>query len=93
MRAVDQLELRRLLDRQVCGPGAFEDLVHVGGRAAEEIGQIHSVRHEPPAATCERNPYMAGQAGHEPDGHGIALEFDPAEALQGLPEDGRDRAR
>ena len=35
----DQLELRRLLDGQVGGLGAFQDLVHVERGAPEEIGE------------------------------------------------------
>src|SRR5882672_12666133 len=43
-----QLELRGLLDRQVGGLGPFEDLVDVGGGAPREIGNAHTVGHEPP---------------------------------------------
>src|SRR5262249_24893979 len=43
-----QLKLRRLLDRQVTGLGAREDLVHVGGGAPPELAKARPVRHEAP---------------------------------------------
>src|SRR5207245_1440358 len=39
----DQLELHRLLHRQVGGLGAFEDLVHIGGGAAEHVRATHPI--------------------------------------------------
>src|SRR3972149_2493341 len=44
----DELELHRLLDWNVCGLGALEDLIHVDGSAPEQLGPIHTVGHEPP---------------------------------------------
>src|SRR5207245_1727759 len=41
-----QLELGRLLDGQVGGLRAFQDLVHVNGRAAERVGTAGSIGHE-----------------------------------------------
>src|SRR5437763_1986597 len=42
----DQLELGRLLDWQICGLRALEDLVHVSGAAPKEVGKIGPVRDE-----------------------------------------------
>ena len=42
----DQLELRRLLHWNFGGLGTFENFVHVGGGAAEQIGNAHAVAHE-----------------------------------------------
>src|SRR3981081_4267341 len=39
-----ELELRRLLDGQVGGLGALEDLVHVRGRTPEEFAEVRSIR-------------------------------------------------
>ena len=36
----DQLELRGLLDGEIGGLGAFQNLVHVGGGAPEALGDI-----------------------------------------------------
>ena len=36
----DEVERGRLLDGQVSGLGALEDLVHIGRRAKEEIGKV-----------------------------------------------------
>src|SRR6266481_5492443 len=44
----DQLELRRLLDGQVRGVGAFEDLVDVGRGAAIQISIVRSIGHKAP---------------------------------------------
>src|SRR5262245_54525563 len=41
-----QLELRRLLHREVGGLGALQDLVHKHGAAPEEIEKAWPVRHE-----------------------------------------------
>src|SRR5215472_10962222 len=41
-----QLELRRLLDGQVSGPGALEDLVHVGCCAPVEVREACPIGHE-----------------------------------------------
>src|SRR5262245_7515217 len=42
------LELRGLLDGQVGGLGALEDLVHVGSRAPKQISSVHSISHKAP---------------------------------------------
>ena len=42
----DKLEGRGLLHRQLGGGGSLEDLIHVGGGAAEEVGQVHAVGHQ-----------------------------------------------
>src|SRR5262249_23760354 len=44
----DQLESRWLLDGQVAGFGALENLVHVGCSAPRQIGRIRSIGHEAP---------------------------------------------
>src|SRR5713101_4410501 len=44
----DQLELRRLLDGQVGGLGAFENLVHVGRGAPKQISSVRSIGHKAP---------------------------------------------
>src|SRR6202158_3010316 len=44
----DQLELRWLLDGQVGGFRALEDLVHVHGRTAEQVEVIGTVADEGP---------------------------------------------
>src|SRR5438309_498569 len=41
-----QLKLGRLFDGELSRRGAFEDLVHVGGGAPEQIILVRSVRHE-----------------------------------------------
>src|SRR5438094_7546792 len=42
----DQLELRRLLDGQVAGLGALEDLVHVDGGAPPLVAQTGPIGHQ-----------------------------------------------
>src|SRR6202795_1982260 len=44
----DQLELRRLLDGQVAGLGALENLVHVGRGAPKQISKVRSIGHKAP---------------------------------------------
>src|SRR5512132_611351 len=44
----DQLELGRLLDRQVARPGALQDLVHEDGRALGHRQQTRAIGHEGP---------------------------------------------
>src|SRR6185295_5631688 len=44
----DQLELRRLLDWEVRGLRALEDLVHIGGRSPKRISEARSIGHEAP---------------------------------------------
>src|SRR5262250_3252841 len=41
-----QLELAGLLHGEVAGPGAFQDLVHVDGRAAEQVEKAGPIGHE-----------------------------------------------
>src|SRR5262249_13571936 len=41
-----QLELGGLLDREVSGFGALQNLVYVGGGAMEAVGDVRSVGHE-----------------------------------------------
>src|SRR5262245_24034713 len=43
-----QLELCGLLDGQVGGLGALEDLVHVGSGAPSQISAVHSIGHKAP---------------------------------------------
>jgi hypothetical protein len=38
-----EFEFCRLLDRQICGPGAFENLVDVAARVAEQIGYVGAI--------------------------------------------------
>src|SRR4030095_1693428 len=42
----DQLELRGLLDGQVAGLGAFQDLVHVGGGAPLQVKKVCAIGHK-----------------------------------------------
>src|SRR6266576_1437126 len=42
----DQLELRGLLDREVGGLGALEDLVHEGGSAPYQVTVVCAIRYE-----------------------------------------------
>src|SRR5262245_26120128 len=44
----DQLELRRLLDRNIARLGTFQNLVHIRGSAPAQVGNVHAVKHEPP---------------------------------------------
>src|SRR5215831_10295479 len=44
----NQLELGGLLDGQVGGLGALEDLVHVGSGAPSQISAVHSIGHKAP---------------------------------------------
>src|SRR2546427_12236157 len=66
----DQLELHRLLDGQVSGLAALQNLVHVGGGAPVEIGVIRAVAHEAaslrdlPPPEHRRQPVRYGQLGH-----------------------------
>ena len=47
----NQLELRRLLDGEVCRFCAFQDLVNVNRRAAIQLRKVRTVRHQA-AAIC-----------------------------------------
>src|SRR5262249_19429249 len=42
----DELEVGGLLDRQVAGLGALEDLVDVAGRASLELESVRTIHHE-----------------------------------------------
>src|SRR5215470_13199175 len=42
----DELELGRLLDREIGGLGTLEDLCHIGSGASIEISEIRAVAHE-----------------------------------------------
>ena len=42
----DELELRRLLHRQISGLGAFQNLVHISGGAPVHVGKARAVKHE-----------------------------------------------
>src|SRR5882724_10489081 len=55
-----QLELGGLLDRQVGGPRALEDLVHEGGGALPDIVDLRAIGDQPAASTYWRSSYRAG---------------------------------
>src|SRR5262249_482312 len=65
-----QLELRGLLDGQVGGLGALEDLVHVGSGAPKQIRLVRSIGHKapgidkPPPKVHGRQPVLCRQV-HE----------------------------
>src|SRR5204862_5127017 len=42
----DELELGRLLDRQLCRLGALQDACDVGRRAAVHVGEVRAVGHQ-----------------------------------------------
>src|SRR5262249_1489401 len=44
----DELELGRLLDREISGLDAFQDLVYVSVRATEQVGKLWRIAHKPP---------------------------------------------
>src|SRR5437870_11193977 len=46
LQVEDQLELRRLLDRQIGGLGTFQNFVNVGGGAPEQFGTVRSICHK-----------------------------------------------
>ena len=58
----NELELIRLLDRQICWRSAFQNLVDIRGRTAEQVGKAHAVAHEPAfldkfcTGVCRREP-------------------------------------
>src|SRR5262249_27391904 len=52
----DQLELGGLLDRQVGGLGALEDLVHVGRGTSLHLGSIYTIGHE--ATWLDKHPEL-----------------------------------
>ena len=57
----DQLETSWLLDRQIGGPGAFEDFVELHGSLAKKVRIYRGVRHQP-AFVCE--PVRHGNCRH-----------------------------
>src|SRR6266446_2645832 len=56
-----QLELRRLLDGEVAGLGALENLIHVVGGAAVHVLRVGPVRHEAPCDDQFSPPADRGQ--------------------------------
>src|SRR6185436_4903579 len=52
----NELELLWLLNWQVSGLRAFQDLVHVGGGATVQVAKAHAVGHEPPGFHNIRPP-------------------------------------
>ncbi len=56
----DQLELRRQLNRNIAGLGAFEDLTHLAGSTPKLLCDVRTVNIRPPASTNSRKPYIAG---------------------------------
>src|SRR5262249_3322826 len=42
----DELELRRLLHREISRLGAFQNLVHIRGSASEQVGGVRAIVHE-----------------------------------------------
>src|SRR5262249_58301526 len=54
----DDLELRRLLDRNIAKLGTFRNLLHVRGGAPAQVGHVHAVRHKAPGV------YEIALAGH-----------------------------
>src|SRR6266511_983940 len=44
----DQFELRGLLDRQIGWLRTLEDFVHVCSSSPEQVGDVRSIRHQPP---------------------------------------------
>src|SRR5262249_47086525 len=63
----DQLELRWVLDGQIRGLRAFENLVHVRGRPPEVVWKAHPVGHEPTSVDPRLPLVHRGQAipGHK----------------------------
>src|ERR1700682_3087831 len=49
----DELELGRLLDRQVCGLGTLEYLIDVDGKIPDDAVEVRAVRHQS-ASFCKR---------------------------------------
>src|SRR5215510_9290151 len=52
----DEVELRRLLDRQISGLGTLEDLVHIPGDEPVHVRQPRAIRHQ---AACLYPPFLA----------------------------------
>src|SRR6266566_8199014 len=51
-----QLELGGLLDGEVSGLGAFEDLVHINSGTPKQIGEIRAIRHQ--ASSLDKLPQL-----------------------------------
>src|SRR5215831_9066142 len=64
----DELELGGLLDWQVGGLSALEDLVHVAGGATEDVSRVHPIGHQTP----EFHHFPPGEAAWEPSPGGEA---------------------
>jgi len=67
---VDQLELRRLLHREIAGLGALEDLVHIPRGAPDQVYDVRSIGHEPSdvyklAVFVDRRQAVLGGKVHE----------------------------
>jgi len=58
----NELKLRRLLDREVGGLGALEDLVHGDGRAPKPVSVPWSVRYETTGLRMVNQPGHRRQA-------------------------------
>jgi len=56
-----QLELRRLLDGQVGGLRAFQDLVHEKGSTSEEGDMARAAGNQTPSSGNSRKPYIIGR--------------------------------
>src|SRR5215831_1985512 len=69
LQVEDELKLHRLLDGQVGGLGAFEELVHIGSGAAEEVTYAWSIGHQTvghspgPSAGYARQVLLGGELG------------------------------
>ena len=55
-----QLKCRGLLDGEVGGFGALQDLVHIDCCAPMDVRQTRPIHHEPPASTYDLQGYMVG---------------------------------
>src|SRR6516225_2593550 len=89
--AVDhEMEPRGLLDRQLGGPRALENLVHIGGGAVKEIGKVLAIAHQPAGenilAQCEHRRQTVterefGNSLHLPKENSILRNHDRWHAL------------
>src|SRR3990172_3202692 len=66
-----QLELRRLLDGQVGGLGALEDLIDIRGGTSEQVSKVRPIGHQPtvfprgPLAAPRWQPVLLGEADNQ----------------------------
>jgi hypothetical protein len=84
--AVDhEMKLRGLLDRQLGGPRALENLVYLGGGTVKEIGKVLAIAHQPAGddvlALCKhrRQPVAEREFGdslHLPEENSILRNHD-----------------